>query len=84
MTTMLRDRRSIQLRASCARAAAHAWQRLEARALRSLATGRDRGDVPGWVLVTLMTAGLVVALWAIAGPLLGDLFRQAVTGVTGP
>lgn len=84
MTTMLRDRRSIQLRGSCARAAWHAWRRLEVRALRSLATGRDRGDVPGWVLVTLMTAGLVVALWAIAGPLLGDLFRQAVTGVTGP
>jgi hypothetical protein len=33
----------------------------------------ERGDVPGWVLVTLMTAGLVVALWAVAGPLLeGD------------
>jgi hypothetical protein len=84
MTTMLRDRRSTRLRGSCARAAAHGWRQLEIRAIRSLATGRDRGDVPGWVLVTLMTAGLVVALWAIAGPLLGDLFRQAVTGVTGP
>ena len=44
----------------------------------------ERGDVPGWVLVTLMTAGLVVALWAIAGPLLEDTFTRAITSVTGP
>lgn len=43
----------------------------------------ERGDVPGWVLVTLMTAGLVVALWAIAGPLLEDAFTQAISSVTG-
>jgi len=43
----------------------------------------ERGDVPGWVLVTLMTAGLVVALWAIAGPLLEDAFTQAIASVTG-
>ncbi|MGF1660959.1 MAG: hypothetical protein ACFCVG_00560 [Kineosporiaceae bacterium] len=44
----------------------------------------DRGDVPGWVLVTLMTAGLVVALWAVAGPQLTQVFSEAVSGVTGP
>lgn len=43
----------------------------------------ERGDVPGWVLVTLMTAGLVVALWAVAGPLLEGAFRQAISSVTG-
>ncbi|MFP3712948.1 hypothetical protein [Puerhibacterium sp. TATVAM-FAB25] len=43
----------------------------------------ERGDVPGWVLVTLMTAGLVVALWAIAGPLLENAFTQAISSVTG-
>lgn len=43
----------------------------------------ERGDVPGWVLVTLMTAGLVVALWAVAGPLLENAFRQAIGSVTG-
>lgn len=42
---------------------------------------RDRGDVPGWVLVTLMTAGLVLALWAVAGPALTDLFQQAIERV---
>jgi len=43
----------------------------------------DRGDVPGWVLVTLMTAGLVVAIWALAGPALADLFEQALARVAG-
>ncbi|GAB4083917.1 hypothetical protein GCM10028784_05470 [Myceligenerans cantabricum] len=43
----------------------------------------ERGDVPGWVLVTLMTAGLVVALWAVAGPLLEGAFQQAISSVTG-
>ena len=42
----------------------------------------DRGDVPGWVLVTLMTAGLVLALWAIAGPALTDVFTSAIARVT--
>ena len=31
----------------------------------------ERGDVPGWVLITVMTAGLVAGLWAIAGSQLG-------------
>lgn len=43
----------------------------------------DRGDVPGWVLITLMTAGLVAGIWAIAGPTLNDLFTRAIEGVTG-
>jgi hypothetical protein len=43
----------------------------------------DRGDVPGWVLITLMTAGLVAALWAVAGPALVDLFESAVESVSG-
>ncbi|RJK96541.1 hypothetical protein D5H78_09040 [Vallicoccus soli] len=46
--------------------------------------GRDRGDVPGWVLVTLMTAGLVTVLWALAGEQLQTLFTDALSGVTGP
>ena len=43
----------------------------------------DRGDVPGWVLITLMTAGLVVVIWALAGPALADLFQQAISRVSG-
>ena len=43
----------------------------------------EAGDVPGWVLVTLMTAGLVVAIWALAGPALSGLFEQAISRVSG-
>ena len=43
----------------------------------------ERGDVPGWVLVTLMTAGLVVSLWAVAGPALTQVFNDAIAKVTG-
>jgi len=54
-------------------------------AVRRRLTGpRDRGDVPGWVLITIMTAGLVTALWAIAGPQLGQLFSDAISDVKGP
>ncbi|MEO6942643.1 MAG: hypothetical protein ABI238_03210 [Terrimesophilobacter sp.] len=43
----------------------------------------DRGDVPGWVLITLMTAGLVIIIWAMAGPALSTVFQQAIDRVTG-
>lgn len=44
----------------------------------------DRGDVPGWVLITLMTAGLVTLLWAVAGDQLERLFTDAIGSVSGP
>ena len=43
----------------------------------------ERGDVPGWVLITLMTAGLVVVIWALAAPALSGVFEQAIARVTG-
>jgi hypothetical protein len=43
----------------------------------------ERGDVPGWVLVTVMTAGLVAALWAVAGPQLAAMLRAALSSVSG-
>ncbi|MDN3936338.1 hypothetical protein QWJ39_08425 [Arthrobacter sp. YD4] len=42
---------------------------------------RERGDVPGWVMITLMSAVLVAALLAIAGPALEGLFNQAMQKV---
>ena len=42
----------------------------------------DRGDVPGWVLVTLMTAGLVSVLWFVAGDALVAVFQNAISMVT--
>lgn len=50
---------------------------------RAEARLEDRGDVPGWVLITLMTAGLVAVIWAVAGPTLTDLFTSAIASVTG-
>lgn len=43
----------------------------------------ERGDVPGWVLITLMTAGLVIIIWAIAAPALSGVFEQAIDRVVG-
>jgi hypothetical protein len=42
----------------------------------------ERGDVPGWVLVTVMTAGLVGALYALAKPQLTALLRTALSSVS--
>ena len=41
----------------------------------------ERGDVPGWVLITLMTAGLVVVIWALAIPALSGVFEKAINSV---
>lgn len=41
----------------------------------------DRGDVPGWVMVTLMTAILCAALLAIARPALKSMLRDALDKV---
>lgn len=43
----------------------------------------ERGDVPGWVLITLMTAGLVIIIWGLAGPALSSVFQQAIDRVSG-
>lgn len=58
------------------------WRTEAIARLRDLADD-ERGDVPGWVLVTLMTAGLVVLIWAVAGPALSALFEQAIQRVSG-
>jgi hypothetical protein len=42
----------------------------------------DRGDVPGWVLITLMTAGLVILIWGLAGPALSGVFESAIERVS--
>lgn len=55
---------------------------LMVRATNGIRRNRERGDVPGWVLITLMTAGLVVAIWAIAGPALEGLFNDAIANIS--
>lgn len=59
-------------------------QAVSAALVTRLGGHRERGDVPGWVLITLMTAGIVTVLWAFAGPRLLALFDQAVSNVRGP
>ncbi len=44
----------------------------------------ERGDVPGWVLVTVMTAGLVGALWVIADGALSAIFTKAIDSIGKP
>lgn len=54
--------------------------------MRKWSRGRrrdERGDVPGWVLITVMSAGLVAGLWAIAGSQLSTMLRDALSSVTG-
>jgi hypothetical protein len=41
----------------------------------------DRGDVPGWVLVTVMSAGLVMAIWGLAEGELKSMLRSALNSV---
>ena len=60
-----------------------AIRRARLESVKLPAAEAERGDVPGWVLVTLMTAGLVVTLWAVAGPALTQVFNDAIAKVTG-
>lgn len=41
----------------------------------------ERGDVPGWVLVAVMTAGLVTAIWLIADDALTAVLDRALSSV---
>ncbi|NUR94378.1 MAG: hypothetical protein HOV67_03870 [Kribbellaceae bacterium] len=50
--------------------------------LRPRPARTERGDVPGWVLITVMTAGLVVAIWKLAGDQLAKMLSDALSSVT--
>lgn len=53
------------------------------RRMMVLASERnERGDVPGWVLVAVMTAGLVTAIWLVADDALTSVFDRAMTSVS--
>ena len=43
----------------------------------------QRGDVPGWVLVVLMTTGLVTAIWTIAAPRLTAILKNSLDAMNG-
>ncbi|TDD58978.1 hypothetical protein E1263_16980 [Kribbella antibiotica] len=50
--------------------------------LTSRPARKERGDVPGWVLITVMTAGLVVAIWGLAGKQLAQMLQNALDSVS--
>lgn len=43
---------------------------------------RERGDVPGWVMVTVMSAILVVAILGVFEPQIKDAIGNALDSVT--
>jgi hypothetical protein len=59
------------------------WLQVTAMSLGSKVR-EERGDVPGWVLVTVMTAGLVVAVWSVADGQLKSVLTSALRSVSQP
>ncbi|SHH29243.1 hypothetical protein SAMN05443575_3635 [Jatrophihabitans endophyticus] len=57
-----------------------AWLLLSLAQLRE---DRDRGDVPGWVMVTVMTAILVVAILGIFQPQIKRALSGIIDSVSG-
>ncbi len=61
------------------------WERLQLHLYAWLVAPRkrdERGDVPGWVLITVMTAGLVSLIYGIAKGQLGKLLSNALSGLS--
>jgi hypothetical protein len=46
-------------------------------------TTSQRGDVPGWVLIVLMTSALVIAIWGVARDRLVAIVQSALSSVCG-
>jgi len=51
--------------------------------LNKFITRKSRGDVPGWVLVVLMTTALVTGIWSIAAPKLTTILRNSLDAMGG-
>jgi hypothetical protein len=58
------------------------WRRCVRDVAKAVAGRSERGDVPGWVLITVMTAGLVTVLWAVAGEALSQMLSDALRSVS--
>lgn len=54
---------------------------IKSRAVKAISD--QRGDIPGWVLVVLMTTGLVTAIWTIAAPRLTAILRNSLDSMNG-
>ena len=76
MATLDEKYLSVTLRISQALAKAN-----KSRIIRAIED--QRGDVPGWVLVVLMTTGLVTAIWSSAAPRLSAILRNSLDSMNG-
>ena len=59
------------------------YRELQSQVLWPKTEENERGDVPGWVLVVLMTTGLVTALWTIAAPRLSTILKNSLDAMNG-
>lgn len=50
---------------------------------RATTHGRERGNLVGWILITVMTAALVAVLWAFLGDELKQLLMDAIGRARG-
>jgi hypothetical protein len=57
-------------------------RRLRAVGIGDPAAG-ERGDVPGWVMITVMSAGLVVVIFGVFKSKITDAISNALDSVTG-
>ena len=64
---------------------AAAWVGSPYLAARRRVRGDDpeRGDVPGWVMITVMSAGLVVVIFGVFKSKITDAISHAIDSVTG-
>ena len=65
------------------RAYAFVTSALAALAARVRGEDPERGDVPGWVMITVMTAALVLAILIPFRTAIVDAVNTALTSVTG-
>ncbi|THV09069.1 hypothetical protein E9934_17865 [Nocardioides caeni] len=56
-------------------------RRLRSSVRRRWRSRDQRGDVPGWVLITVMTVSIGAVLWGIAEPQLSQILRSALNSV---
>jgi hypothetical protein len=64
------------------RAYAYLTTALSALAARARDEDSERGDVPGWVMITVMTAALVLAILIPFRTAIVDAVTNALTSVT--
>ena len=58
------------------------WAALTALVQRVRGDDPERGDVPGWVMITVMTAALVLAILVPFREAIVDAVQEALSSVT--